>query len=43
MEEKIKISLPSFANDIILKDTENFIFLKDDNKINKNALCSFWS
>lgn len=37
MEEKIKISLPSFANDIILKDTENFIFLKDDNKINKNA------
>ena len=37
MEEKIKISLPSFANDIILKDSENFIFFKDENKINKNA------
>lgn len=36
MEEKIKISIPSFTKDILLKDCENFNFYKDDNKINKN-------
>lgn len=36
MEEKIKISISSFTNDILLKDAENFIFYKDDKKINKN-------
>lgn len=36
MEEKIKISLPSFTKDILLKDCENFNFFKDEHTINKN-------
>lgn len=36
MEEKIKISIPSFTNDILWKDCANFNFYKDENKINKN-------
>ena len=36
MEEKIKISIPSFTKDILLKDCANFSFYKDENTINKN-------
>ena len=36
MEEKIKISIPSFTKEILLKDCANFNFYKNENTINKN-------